>query len=141
VRTSRFRLFRDKALVAYILVVEDDDECRSAVSELLMTHGFDVHEARDGRAALDHMLSREEPALVVLDLDMPVLSGTELLKLMDSYYRLSRIPVLVVSGRVREATPRHAGVVAVISKPFDASSFVETVKAHVGNVSGSFDGR
>jgi CheY-like chemotaxis protein len=125
-----------------ILVVEDDDECRSALRELLETHGFEVTEARNGQAALEQMLLTEEPCLVVLDLEMPVMSGAELLNVMDNYYRLARVPVLILTGRnstgrISSPAPRHRAVVGVVSKPFDASTFIETVKAHARKPSGS----
>jgi CheY-like chemotaxis protein len=81
-----------------ILVVEDDAECRSAVKDALEECSFVVTEAGDGKVALDHMTSGLRPELVILDLQMPVMSGHELLQIMDGYQRLSRLPVLVISG-------------------------------------------
>ena len=117
------------------MVVDDDDDCRSVVRELLETHGFEVSEARDGRAALTCMLLTEEPALVVLDLEMPVMSGTELINLMSRNDRLSRIPVLVLSGSQPAIVPRRSGVVGFICKPFDSVRFVHTVRSYVANSS------
>ena len=117
--------------MALILVVDHDDEYRSAVRELLETHGFEVSEARDGRLALEYMLSMDTPALVILDLEIPVMSGTELLNLMRRYYRLARIPVLVFSLRGQTEMIAHPMVVGVIAKPFDASALIATVKSHV----------
>ena len=122
--------------MARILVVEDDDECRSAVRELLETHGFEVSEAPNGEAALEHMLSADEPSLVILDLEMPIMSGTELLKIMTNHNRLSRVPVLVLSGSAKAPATQHAAVVGVFAKPFDVAVFVETVRAQVGKPAG-----
>jgi CheY-like chemotaxis protein len=82
----------------HVLVVDDDEETRGAVRDLLAENGLCVTEAVNGRAALDILTSGEKPTLVVLDLDMPVMSGLELLDIMRRYERLSRVPVVVLSG-------------------------------------------
>jgi hypothetical protein len=64
---------------------------------------------------------------------MPIMSGTELLRIMTDHNRLSRVPVLVLSGSAKAPSTQHAAVVGVFSKPFDATVFVETVRAQVGN--------
>lgn len=86
-----------------ILVVDDNADARENLREMLEGMGHQVVEAADGQAALDILF--EEPSvgvqLILLDLDMPRMSGWELLKLLKSYVRLASIPVVVVS--------RHAG--------------------------------
>jgi CheY-like chemotaxis protein len=115
--------------VSRILLVDDDEDTRAALKELLEIHGFDVSEAGDGKNALDHIVSSEQPALVILDLEMPVMSGAELLDVMSRYYRLSRVPVLVVSGSA-QAAPEHEAVVGVLGKPCDVEKLLDTVRAH-----------
>ena len=110
-----------------MLVVEDDADGREALRELLEECGFAVTEARDGKVALDHMTRGLEPALVVLDLLMPVMSGHELLQIMDSYERLSRLPVLVVSGSPKSEFACGGTVVGFVSKPLDRDEFVQAV--------------
>lgn len=110
-----------------ILVVEDDAEGREALKDLLEEYGFAVTEAKNGQVALDYMTCGLEPALVVLDLMMPVMSGHELLQIMDSYERLSRLPVLVVSGTPKSEFACGGTVVGFVSKPLDRNEVLKAV--------------
>jgi CheY-like chemotaxis protein len=114
-----------------ILVVEDDAEGREALKELLEEFGFAVTEAKNGQVALDYMTCGLEPALVVLDLMMPVMSGHELLQIMDSYERLSRLPVLVVSGTPKSEFACGGTVVGFVSKPLDRDQVLNAVRASI----------
>ena len=124
-----------------ILIVEDDAEGREALKELLEENGFVVTEARDGKVALDHMTRGLQPALVVLDLLMPVMSGLELLQIMDGYERLSRLPVLVVSGSPKSEFACGGSVVGFVTKPVDRNEFLHAVTTSLStreNARGSF---
>lgn len=89
-----------------ILVVDDYADARAELREMLEDMGHRVVEAADGQEALDLLLQEPAPRvqLILLDLDMPRMSGWELIKLLKSYVRLSSIPVVVVS--------RHAGLMS-----------------------------
>jgi CheY-like chemotaxis protein len=115
-----------------VLVVEDDAECRSAVKEALEDRSFVVTEARDGKVALDQMTRGLHPALVILDLEMPVMSGYELLQIMDGYQRLSRLPVLVISGTPRSDFVCGGAVVGFMAKPLDLNELLDTVNECIG---------
>lgn len=121
---------------ARILVVDDNEEVRSAVRELLEENGFLVSEARNGRVALDLIISERAPSLVILDLVMPVMSGTELLDIMDRYERLSRLPVLVFSACRKSTIRQGRPMVGFVSKPCNADALVATVKACVDSERG-----
>src|ERR1041385_478149 len=87
-----------------VLVVEDDADCREMICGTLKEAGYAVFEAEDGAQALRLLLAEDtpQPAVIVLDLRLPVMSGPELLKVLKSYYRLAQIPVILTS-----AGPRH----------------------------------
>lgn len=116
-----------------VLVVEDDAECRAAVKDVLEERSFVVTEARDGQAALDHMTRGLHPALVILDLQMPVMSGFELLQIMDSYERLSRVPVVVISGTPRSAFACGGAVIRFLPKPLDLTELLDVVSGFLGD--------
>lgn len=87
-----------------ILVVDDYEDARATLRDMLEGMGHRVVEAANGQEALD-FLTQEPSAtvqLILLDLDMPRMSGWELLKLLKSYVRLASIPVVVVSRHANE---------------------------------------
>lgn len=84
--------------MTHVLVVDDDDELRNAVSDALREGGHSVLTARNGREALEIMAGTPRPALVLLDLMMPVMSGWEfrIAQLRDAKVR--SIPIVVMSA-------------------------------------------
>lgn len=112
-----------------VLVVEDDDELRGALLELLCLEGFEAAEAHDGREALDYLRSREPPCLVVLDMTMPRMSGLEFLAERQRDSRLASIPVVVVSGANDARGEAEAlGANAWFSKPLAFETFFDAVR-------------
>jgi CheY-like chemotaxis protein len=123
-----------------ILLVDDDGDSREAVRAFLEAEGYAVTEAGDGKHALDILTSGElpEPNLIVLDLEMPVMTGLELLTALEGHARLSAIPVLVVSGSHHEAeATAYAAVVGYLRKPCDLGVLL----AHVRRVLVRHDAR
>lgn len=116
-----------------ILVVEDDAECRQAVKDVLEECSFVVTEAGDGQVALDHMARGLHPALVILDLEMPKMSGHELLQIMDGYERLSRLPVLIISGTPRSEFAAGGAVKGFMPKPLDMIKLLDAVNTCIGS--------
>jgi two-component system, response regulator, stage 0 sporulation protein F len=114
-----------------VLVVDDDHDVREVISDVLKDVGFSVLQASNGQLALEVMRAFPEPALVVLDLDMPVMSGAELLAHMKTDGRLSLVPVLILSGTNKSKAPQDESVVGFVSKPCDLNGFVRTVTAHL----------
>jgi DNA-binding response OmpR family regulator len=113
-----------------VLIVDDDRAVRSLLAAALKAEGHDVLEASDGKEALAVLTSGEhpEPGAIVLDLNMPVMSGWEFLTIVKSYHRLARIPVLVISGgQVHSAALEHGAIAGWLMKPFGAPELVARV--------------
>lgn len=79
-----------------ILIVDDDPDVRDTIRAYLDEKGFIIEEACDGQEALK-TLKKERPDLIILDILMPVMDGFELLKLLKTHARYSKIPVIVLS--------------------------------------------
>lgn len=82
-----------------VLVIDDDEDLRSAIREVLEDQGFAVAAAVNGREALD-MLLRDDarPALILLDLTMPEMDGWTFRREQQKVPRLAEIPVVLFSG-------------------------------------------
>jgi CheY-like chemotaxis protein len=107
-----------------VLIVEDEPDVREAMAMLLGLKGYEVREAADGQSALDTMYE-EAPDAVILDLTMPVMDGWTVRQHMRAHPRLSRVPVIVVSG-VADVGPELRDC-AVLKKPVDADRLLREV--------------
>src|SRR5688572_2047708 len=83
--------------MAYLLVVDDDPDAREVLQRFLSRAGHEVASAPNGRDALASILART-PDLIVLDLLMPEMDGTDLVEILRSYLRLRSLPVVVVTA-------------------------------------------
>jgi CheY-like chemotaxis protein len=108
-----------------VLVVEDDEDIRNAVAEVLREEGFTVTEAENGRRALDRMTDRR-PSVVVTDLMMPLMSGAELMRAMLRDERLATIPVIVMSAYLDALDALPAA--RCFRKPFDVMKLASAVR-------------
>jgi CheY-like chemotaxis protein len=101
-----------------ILIVEDDAPTREVLRQFLSSSGARILEAENGQAALN-VLARQQPALVVLDLMMPVMDGFEVIDRMRSRPEWQGIPVIVCTARDLTQVERArlaGGVAQVIAK-------------------------
>ncbi|MCC6810196.1 MAG: response regulator transcription factor [Deltaproteobacteria bacterium] len=114
--------------MARILIVEDDQEIASLLETYLGKEGYQCEIARDGEAGLAMALARP-PALVVLDLMLPLLPGIDVLKKIR---RNSRVPVIVLTAR-GEDKDRIAGLELgaddYLPKPFNPRELAARIKA------------
>ncbi len=111
-----------------ILVVEDDDDIRSALSALLEDAGHVVACAADGLQALDVLEALPGPDLILLDLMMPRMNGTEFRAAQLADARIAAIPVVILSAGSRSLdTAAALGAAAHFAKPFDIRALLRAV--------------
>ena len=119
-----------------ILIVEDDPDIREMLATLLAMEGFHAVAAEDGLEAL-HLLrtvrhrAPEVPCLVLLDLKMPRLGGSEFRRAQLGDPTVASVPVAVMSGAIDlEARARALGAVATVSKPIDCDLLMDVVRRY-----------
>ena len=100
------------------LVVDDDPVMVSMLTEALQQRGFSVQSLPDGAQVVDH-LRRQPPDVVLLDVEMPVFDGIELVSVIANDPDLGSIPLLVVSGSGKNERALQAGATAFFDKPAD----------------------
>lgn len=114
-----------------ILVVDDDDDLREGLAEILEDEGLGVATASNGREALVYLRSHEAPAVILLDLMMPVMNGPELRAILLEDTSLSSIPVILLTaahdGRAQAA---RLGAAGYFSKPIRFEKLLEAVREH-----------
>lgn len=116
---------------ARILVVDDDPKIVRLLQSYLTKEGLTVFTAHDGEAAL-HLIRRERPDLIVLDLMLPKRDGWELTKLMRADAQLAAIPILMVTARVEDSDKimgLELGADDYVTKPFNPQEVVARVRA------------
>ncbi len=116
---------------AQILVVDDDDELRTLVCELLADHGYTAAGCAHGGEALEHLVSQPAPELMLLDLWMPVMSGQELLE--ECRRRGIATRVFVLTAHIGAEDGADAlGVDRVFLKPAKVQRLLQAIGEIVG---------
>ncbi len=112
-----------------ILIVEDNEIGMKLINDLLKTHGYDTLQSVDGKDALQ--LAREHhPDLIIMDIQLPEISGLELTKMLKADDQLKGIPVLAVTAFAMKGDEEKisaAGCDGYIAKPISVTHFLETV--------------
>lgn len=108
------------------MVVEDDEDIRDSVRDILEGEGYLVCTAANGQEALAVLLRSARPCLILLDLMMPVMNGQQFLARLRLLPGLTDIPVVVVSA-ISSAAPAAEDF---IRKPFDADVLINAVKKY-----------
>ena len=107
-----------------ILVVEDDEDLRSLFRITLTLEGFDVQEAGDGLEAL-RQIDHSPPDLVLLDLGLPLVSGTVVQQEIATHVFTRNIPVVIITASARDLSDLN--VKCVLRKPIMPEELVRTV--------------
>ena len=114
-----------------ILVVDDDAPILLLMRNLLREFGFEPVAAGSGEQAIAEARKRT-PDLILLDRNMPGMTGDEVLRALRSHDALSAVPILIVSGEpLGPDEVKRLGATGHVLKPFDVPSLVETIRGHV----------
>jgi two-component system cell cycle response regulator DivK len=122
------------AMPKTVLVVEDNELNMKLFHDLLDAHGYRTLQTRNGVEALE--LAREHrPDLILMDIQLPEVSGLEVTKWLKEDDNLREIPVIAVTAfamKGDEERIREGGCEAYISKPISVTMFLDTVKQFIG---------
>jgi two-component system cell cycle response regulator DivK len=117
-----------------VLIVEDNELNMKLFRDLLEAHGYKTLQTRNGIEALS--LAREhQPDLILMDIQLPEVSGLDVTKWLKEDEALRHIPVIAVTAfamKGDEERIREGGCEAYISKPITVSMFLETVRQFIG---------
>lgn len=116
-----------------VLVVDDDQDYRGTICRLLEQNGYEAIEAPDGAEGLRRALA-ERPDLVLLDFNLPLMNGYELLLQLRADFDLRKVPVIMIAGKggrgLMKDLPRH--VAAFLEKPVSGLRVLEAVFGVLG---------
>ena len=117
-----------------VLIVEDNELNMKLFHDLLDSQGYQTLQTREGLQAL--ALAREHrPDLILMDIQLPEISGLEVTKWLKDDEELSHIPVIAVTAfamKGDEERIRQGGCEAYISKPISVMHFLDVVRKHLG---------
>ena len=120
----------DNPMAKTVLIVEDNELNMKLFNDLLEAHGYATLQTRNGLEALD--IAREhDPDLILMDIQLPEVSGLEVTKWLKEDEALRHIPVIAVTAfamKGDEEKIRQGGCEAYISKPISVATFLETVE-------------
>lgn len=119
-------MFSPKAGERQVLVIEDDTPLRDLYRTALRAAGLPVVAVEDGLHAL-HYIESSKPSAVVLDLDLPCVSGRDVYRELKASPATRHIPIIVVSGRdVSDLDPGHFAY--ILRKPITADELIVAVQ-------------
>jgi len=120
-----------KAMPKTVLIVEDNELNMKLFRDLLQAHGYETLHTREGMKALE--IAREHhPDLILMDIQLPEVSGMEVTKWIKEDDELASIPIIAVTAfamKGDEERIREGGCEAYISKPISVVPFMETIKS------------
>ncbi len=121
--------------IASVLVVDDDEDLREEIVELIENEGYTATGVTDGKEALDYLtIVPTKPKLMLLDLMMPAMDGWEVLNEMRQSEMLATIPVVIISARYTELAGASVPGLRVrsMAKPLDSEALLSVVRETCG---------
>src|SRR4029453_5760597 len=123
-----------RQLPKIVLIVEDNELNMKLFHDLLAAHGYRTLQSRTGMEAL-RLARGQRPDLILMDIQLPEVSGLEVTKWLKDDEELADIPVIAVTAfamKGDEERIRQGGCEAYISKPISIAAFLETVRRYLG---------
>ncbi|WP_426755536.1 response regulator [Myxococcus sp. Y35] len=118
-----------------LLIVEDDTDIVEALQTYLELHGHTVRVAHNGREAIEQLTLPPRPALIVLDMALPVMDGHRVLTTRKTSEALAQVPVIILSAGMAAMNPRDRAVyastynvAAFLKKPVDPRQLLEVIE-------------
>src|ERR1700723_895805 len=122
-----------------VLIVQDNDLNMKLFHDLLEAHGYDILQTKDGMEAL-RLARLHRPDLILMDIQLPEVSGLEVTKWIKEDDELHAIPVIAITAfamKGDEERIRQGGCEAYLSKPISVAKFIETIRQFLGTPEGS----
>jgi two-component system cell cycle response regulator DivK len=117
-----------------VLIVEDNELNMKLFRDLLEAHGYQTLGTSNGFEALD-LVRKHRPALILMDIQLPQVSGLEVTRWIKDDPELRAIPIVAVTAfamKGDEERIREGGCEAYLSKPISVGKFIETVRRFIG---------
>ena len=118
-----------------VLIVEDNELNMKLFRDLLEAHGYQTSGTSNGVEALD-LVRKMRPDLILMDIQLPQVSGLEVTRWIKDDPELRAIPVVAVTAfamKGDEERIREGGCEAYLSKPISVGKFIETIRSFLGN--------
>jgi two-component system, cell cycle response regulator DivK len=116
-----------------ILIIEDQDDNRTIMRDLLGAAGYELIEATDGGEGVE-LAKKERPDLILMDIQLPVLDGYEATRRIRTYAELKTVPIIAVTSYALsgdEAKTRAAGCDGYVAKPFSPRELLAKVREYL----------
>ncbi len=126
--------FSSMALSHKILIIEDNELNMKLFNDVLKAHGFKTIRAMTGSEAFD-IIERESPNLILLDIQLPGISGFEVARRIKSHEASKNIPIIAVTAfamRGDEDKILDSGCNAYLPKPISINSLINTITQYIG---------
>src|SRR5262245_63544842 len=120
----------DRPVQKKVLIVEDNDLNMKLFNDLLVAHGYGTLQTKDGVEALE-LIREHHPDLILMDIQLPEVSGLEVMQWIKKDDNLRMIPIIAVTSfamKGDEEKIREGGCEAYISKPISVANFLQTVE-------------
>jgi two-component system cell cycle response regulator DivK len=116
-----------------ILVVEDQEDNRQILRDLLMSADYEMSEAENGQEALD-AVAKERPDLILMDIQLPIMDGYEATRRIKANPEYKDIPIIVVTSYALsgdEGKAREAGCDDYVTKPYSPRALLAKIREYI----------